>query len=198
LKGKSEMASFKTLIEWLNQNSGAMQVVFAAFVALATVSYAVLTAMMWLEMRRTNRRLEQPNVQAIFETLPLHEHLTKLTVKNIGNVSVHDLTVTIDPPDFPSLEGKFLNEIPLFRRSIPVLCRNAEISTVLFNFLDINKTKFKDSILTFKLSYKTPTGQQQPPQTYSYDIAVYKVIYLTEESIRDIVKPLEDIAKKLK
>ena len=193
-------------IEWLNKNSGAMTVIFGAMtvifsglVALATLIYARLTGMMLREMRHTNERLEQPNVQAIFEAPPSCSPLSRLTIRNSGKVSVHDLTVTIDPPDFPGIFSyKLLKDISLFHRPIPVLCENQEISTPLFSFLEIKETPFIDSILTFKLSYKTPIGKTHH-QSYSYDLAIYKELpYLIEKGIKDIVGPLEDIAKKLK
>jgi hypothetical protein len=176
--------------------------IFSGLVALATVTYAVLTVMMWREMRYTNKR---SNIQAIFEASPSYAPLTKLIIKNVGCIPVYELTISIstEPPDFPGLRPyNFLKDIPLFHRSVPVLCENQEISTLLFSFLEIKKTPFVDSILTFKLSYKkTPNGKTYPPQIYSYDLAVYKGLsYLIEEEkgIKDIVKSLEGIAGKLK
>jgi hypothetical protein len=170
-------------IEWLNKNSGAMTIIFSGLVALATLIYAILTGMMWFEMRYTNKRLERPNVNAIFETSSSYAPLTKLIIKNIGCVPVYELAISIDPLDFPGLRPyKFLKDISLFHRSIPVLCESQEISTLLFSFLEIKETPFVDSILTFKLSYKTPKGKTCQ-QSYSYDLAVYKRLpYFIEKS----------------
>jgi len=187
------------VFSFLNNNAGAIQIIFAFVVTMATVCYVTLTAMMLWEMRYTRRRLDQPNVQAIFETPPSYAPLTKLTIKNSGNVSVHDLSIDIDPPNFPGLnrEGT-LNELTLFKSPILVLCEKQEISTLLFSWFDIKDLPFENATLTFKLSYKTPSGQQCR-QTYSYDLTLYKKLpYLIVKGIKDIVKPLEDVARNLK
>ena len=53
----------ENLIAFLNQNSGALTVVFTGFVTLATVVYAALTAILVVETRKLRQVQTEPRIE---------------------------------------------------------------------------------------------------------------------------------------
>lgn len=74
----------ESLIAFLNQNSGALTVVFTGFVTLATVVYAVLTAILVVETRKLRQAQTEPRIEITVDALDFAVNIVRLCVRNIG------------------------------------------------------------------------------------------------------------------
>lgn len=185
------------MIAFLNENAGFIQVIFAGVVAIATSVYAILTAMMWKEMRHTNERLERPNVQAILEPGRSWGPLFELIIRNSGNAPVYDVTISVKPLDLPSWGDRIASELSLFNVPIPVLAEGQELRTKLFLYPDVVKIKGKDTKITFDIRYKTSNGREHT-QKFDYKLDVYEGLSVYKKgSLNDVVKELEKVTKEL-
>lgn len=185
------------MISFLNENLGLIQLLFACMVAIATVSYAFLTSMMWKEMRQTNERLERPNVQAILEPGRSWGPLFELTIKNSGNSTVYDVKISMSPKDLPSWGDRVVSELSLFNVPIPVLAEGQELRTKLFLYSEVVKSKGADTKITFEVRYKTFDGRAQT-QTYDYRLDVYEGLSVFKEgSLNKVQEEIEKVTKEI-
>lgn len=180
-----------------NENAAAIQALFAIVVGIATVVYAFLTAKMWREMRQTNERLDRPNIIAVLEPGSHWAQLFEFALRNIGNASVYDVSVDVDPSDVEGFDNLPISEISLFRNVIPVLIPEAEFRTKLFLYSDLVKTRGEDVAFTFQVTYKTADGNNHT-QEFNYGLDIYKGLSVFNEgNLQDVTKELEKISKEL-
>lgn len=180
-----------------NENAAAIQALFAIVVGLATVVYAFLTAKMWREMRQTNERLDRPNIIAVLEPGRRSPQLFEFALRNIGNASVYDVSVDVDPSSAEGLDKSPIGEISLFKNVIPVLIPEAEFRTKLFIYSELAKAQGEDVAFTFQVTYKTANGKEYK-QVFNYGLDIYKNLSVfSEGSLQDVIKQLEKIGKEL-
>ncbi|WP_018231012.1 hypothetical protein [Thioalkalivibrio thiocyanodenitrificans] len=74
----------ENLFAFLNQNSGALTVVFTGFVTLATLVYAVLTAVLVVETRKLRQAQTEPRIEITVDALDFAVNIVRLCVRNIG------------------------------------------------------------------------------------------------------------------
>ena len=72
------------VISFLNENTGALTVVFTAVVALAAVIYAILTANLVSETRRMRMVQTEPRIEVTIVHLDIAIHIVRLRIKNVG------------------------------------------------------------------------------------------------------------------
>ena len=173
------------------------QLVFSALVAFATVVYAVLTFMMWRQMRRTNERLDQPDVRVLLSPGQPHMIIFELTLKNGGNVPVYNVRLDVEPKDIPYTSKTSLGEMRLFKETLPVLSQGQEITTALFNYLTLVSAGREEAELRFTVSYETAAGKRST-QVFGYRLGVYKDLSrMSQGSIGDVAKQAEKMATEL-
>ena len=95
-------AELHKIISFLDIHAGAMTAIFTLTLTLATF-------FMWLEMYKSRKRLDKPNIQIYFEPQARWGNFFNLVVANLGNVSVYDLTLSIEPPIRRSIQFLHLN-----------------------------------------------------------------------------------------
>lgn len=184
-------------MSFFNDNTAAIQAFFAIVVGIATAVYAFLTAKMWREMRQTNERLDRPNIIAVLEPGRRSPQLFEFALRNIGNASVYDVSVDVDPSDIEGLDKSPIGEISLFRNVIPVLIPDAEFRTKLFLYFELVKVRGEDIAFTFQVAYKTANGKKHK-QVFHYGLDIYKGLSVFNEgSLQDVTKELEKIGKEL-
>ena len=80
----------------------------------------------WTEMRRTNDRMERPNVEASFEPNPVARGIYDIVVKNGGMVPVHDVQLRVDSNHIRTLDNEPLDQLRIFKQPIQVLLEGRE------------------------------------------------------------------------
>jgi hypothetical protein len=80
------------VISFLNQNSGALTVLFTAVVTLATVVYAALTAVLVIETRKLRLVQTEPRIEITVDSLDFSVHIVRLCIRNIGEAPAKNVT----------------------------------------------------------------------------------------------------------
>ncbi len=83
------------MLNFLNQNSGALTVIFAAVVTLSTVVYAVLTAVLVAETRKMRQAQTEPKVEVVIKPREEWIGLVHVYVRNIGPGPAYEITFDI-------------------------------------------------------------------------------------------------------
>lgn len=72
------------VISFLNQNSGALTVIFTAVVTLSTVVYAILTGVLVSETKKMREVQTEPKIAIALKSYDFAIHIIRLHIKNIG------------------------------------------------------------------------------------------------------------------
>lgn len=72
------------LLEYLNKNSGAFNVIFTAVVTIATAVYALLTYVLVKETRLMRQVQTEPKLEITARSLEIAIHIVRLQLRNIG------------------------------------------------------------------------------------------------------------------
>lgn len=85
------------MIEWIQNNEAAASLIFSAVVALSTVVYAVLTALLVFETRRMRRAQTDPKLVAHVEPREEFVNFGHLYVRNIGLGPAFNVSFDLKP-----------------------------------------------------------------------------------------------------
>lgn len=83
------------MLDFLNQNSGALTVIFTAVVTISTVVCAVLTALLVAETRRMRQVQTEPKVEVIVKSREEWISFIHVYVRNIGLGPAYDIAFDI-------------------------------------------------------------------------------------------------------
>ncbi len=82
---------FDNLIQFLNQNSGALTVLFTGVVTVSTVVYAVLTAVLVSETKKMREVQTEPRIEITLHPFESAINIVRLHIKNIGLGPAEDI-----------------------------------------------------------------------------------------------------------
>lgn len=83
------------MLDFLNQNAGALTVIFTAVVTLSTIVYAILTAVLVAETRRMRQAQTEPKIEVTIRPREEMINLIHVYVKNIGLGPAYDISFDI-------------------------------------------------------------------------------------------------------
>lgn len=189
----------ENLIALLNQNSGALTVVFTGFVTLATLVYAALTAILVAETRKLRQAQTEPRIEITVEALDFAVHIVRLCVRNIGEGPAKNVkfepSVTDGGEFAESLLKEFLSP-NFFRTGLRYFGPGQ------FRFSGYTQTN-KDfeakasSALCFKVTYESATGKKYEEEIV-VDMAELRGRYqLGKPNLYSIAKSMEKIQQDL-
>ncbi len=120
------------LLKFLNENSGAFNLLFTAVVAIATVVYAVLTARLVRETERLRAAATEPALEVTYRSRDEAMALLDIVVKNIGSGPAYRIRFGLAAE--PSGAGAEMLLIPLrelksFQSGINVLLPGQDFSS---------------------------------------------------------------------
>jgi hypothetical protein len=187
--GAEIMYSLTHSILFFDDHSGSM------LVFLTTV-YVIGTLLMWHEMRKSRMKMDEPNIQVSLEPQARWGNFFDLVISNIGNVPVYNLSLEIMPKGLKTIGERKLEDINLFKRSIPVFGKNQTIRTFAISYPDfINSSQSKQ--ITFNVLYKTLSGKSTK-QEFLFDMEVYKNMSASHESnLNDVVSEMKNMTKEI-
>lgn len=187
------------LIAFLNQNSGALTVVFTGVVTLATVVYATLTAILVVETRKLRQVQTEPSIEITVDALDFAVNIVRLCVRNIGEGPAKN--VKFEPS---VIEGGEIAESLLSEFISPNFFKTGlrYFGPGQFRFSGYTQTN-KDfeakasSSLCFKVSYESVTGKKYKEKII-VDMAELRGRYqLGKPNLYSIAKSMEKIQKDL-
>lgn len=122
----------KEFLDALNQNAGALNVLFSGIVMLATVVYAVLTARLVAETRKMRRAQTEAEVVVRLQPSETWINPIELVVENVGMGTAYDLTFQATS-DQEYAQGKRLADLGLFKHGLRVLSPRQTLKTFLMS-----------------------------------------------------------------
>ncbi len=196
IKGKKTMLEFlKMMFKLLNQNSGALLVVFSLVVTLATVFYVILTRSLVSETRKMREAQTEPD---IFISIQLREesiNLVDMIIRNIGLGSAYSLKFEVNA-DFEYRKGHKLSQLNLIKNGLNYLAPNQRINIFTSYFPDLIKRKIITPFnikVTYKNKFERPYENE-----YTIDFSEFiGLIQVSEPSLKKVANNLEKIQRDI-
>jgi hypothetical protein len=129
-------------LEYLNQNSGAISVIFSAFVALATIVYAILTWKLVSETRKMREAQTEPKISTTIQPSEEWINFIDMIIQNIGLGPAYNIHFKISP-DFEYEKGKFLSELGFVKSGLKYLAPNQKFQFFLTSIVEDFEEKIK-------------------------------------------------------
>jgi len=183
------------VISFLNQNSGALTVVFTAVVTLATVVYAALTAILVIETRKLRLVQTEPRIEITVDSLDFAVHIVRLCIRNIGEAPAKNVTfepVVLDGGEVgKTLLSEFLT--PNFFNTGLRYFGPRQFRYSGYTQTSVDFEEKAASVICFKVSYESVTGKKYKDELV-VDMAEIRGRYqLGKPNLYSIAKSMEKI-----
>lgn len=188
------------LVQALNDNAGAIQVIFSALVTLATLVYAFLTWKLVTETRRLRRAQTDAKVMAGIGNRKDAMNFIEFFVRNEGVGPAYDIQFQVEPvsPDQgdPKVTEK-IKALGFIDNGLDYLAPQQEIRTFLTSMFDNFQDKI-ETALNVKVSYRNATGEKST-DSFCLDFSIFKgLVQLGKPDLYSIAKSMEKIQKDIK
>ena len=187
-------------LQTLNENAGALNVVFGFVVMAATVVYAVLTAALVAETKRMRRAQTEPEVVIRLQPSETWLMLIELVVENNGMGTAYDLKLEATP-DFEYGPGKRLSDLGLFKHGLRVLGPRQSIKTFLMSVVGkVDKIEDPVGPLQFAVTARYRTAfNTAVERRFDLDLRfLLGLVQVGSPPLRKIARSLEEIQKEVK
>lgn len=187
------------LLKFLNDNSGALSVIFTGVVTLATAVYAALTWQLVSETRRMRKVQTEPKLEITLRSVDEAIHIQRLHVRNIGLGPA--LQIAFSPKVLAGGDGgkallEELTETNFFRTGISYLGPGEERYSHYTQMHENHDAKVA-SVLAFDVSYRSATNETYS-ETLVIDMSERKGSYqLGKPHLYSIAQSLEKLQNDL-
>ena len=163
------------MFNYLNQNSGALTVIFTGVVTLSTVVYAVLTAILVTETRKMRQAQTEPKVQVIVKPWDEWINIVHIYVRNIGLGPAYNISFNASAEaggeGAQALIADF-TKANFFRIGLKYLGPGQEIAPG-YSQMTKEFDKKVESILVFTVQYQDATGKKYQ-ESFRIDFSEFK------------------------
>jgi hypothetical protein len=172
-------------LEFLNQYSGVLTIIFSALVSIATVVYAILTWRLVSETRKMREAQTEPKIFVYIQGRLAN--VIEMVIQNTGSGPAYGISFEINP-DFEYEEGKFLSELSLMKEGLSHFAPGQKLKFLLTFLLENLEEKIKNPFRICVI-YKNSIGK------------IYKDVYLIDFSpligLGSIRPPLRGISENI-
>lgn len=190
---------FTNFLNFLNNNSGALIVIFTAIVTLSTIVYAILTGLLVHETRRMREAQTEPKVDIKFAPREEWINLVEIEIKNIGLGPAYNVYFEITRKSQTPATDKLVSELMgknFFRSGLNYLSPGQKIKTFLINMIEDFESKVSIS-LSILVSYKSLSGKKYS-NVYVIDLSELKGLrQLGEPPLHKMSKKIEALQKDI-
>ncbi|MBS9405662.1 hypothetical protein KG088_18920 [Halomonas sp. TRM85114] len=189
----------ENLIAFLNQNSGALTVVFTGVVTLATMVYAALTAILVSETRKLRQVQTEPRIEITVDVLDFSVNIVRLCVRNIGEGPAKNVKFEPSVIDGDEIGESLLEEFlsPNFFKTGLRYFGPGQFRFSGHTQTNKNFEAKVSSALSFKVAYESVTGKKYEEEIV-VDMAELRGRYqLGKPNLYSIAKSMEMIQKDL-
>ncbi|MDK2864886.1 MAG: hypothetical protein PWP37_1078 [Thermotogota bacterium] len=184
-----------TVLEFLNQNSGAFAVIFSAVVAVATVMYAILTWRLTSETRKMREVQTEPKVSVIVQPKEEWINFIDMVIQNIGLGPAYNIKFKINP-DFEYAKGKFLSELGFMKNGLRYLAPSQKLQFFLTSMIENFEEKTKKTF-EIRVTYQNNVGKKYE-DVYIIDFSqLIGLSQLGEPPLYKIAKNIEKIQRNI-
>jgi len=193
------------MIDWMVANPQAASLIFTAVVALSTVVYAGLTALLVIETRSMRKIQTEPRIVVLVETSPDHINFGFLFVRNLGMGPAQKLRFSVDaltPGQGAELLLKdFVRSTNFFSTGVEFLGPGAELRSKHTAFTESSVEKL-DAKLRVRVTYRGSKPRDITDE-FVIDMSEFKGksnfgrphMYTIANSLEKIQKDLSKIVK---
>lgn len=189
----------ENLITFLNQNSGALTVVFTGVVTLATVVYAALTAILVSETRKLRQVQTEPRIEITVDALDFAVNIVRLCIRNIGEGPAKNVKFEASVVDGGEVAESLLEQF-LSPNFFKTGLRYFGPGQFRFSGYTQSNKDFEakaSSVLCFKVTYESVTGKKYKEEIV-VDMAELRGRYqLGKPNLYSIAKSMEKIHEDL-
>lgn len=150
------------LFEFLNQNSGALSVLFSAVVTIATVIYAILTWKLVAETRLLREAQTEPRLEITAQPFEAAFNLLRLQIRNTGMGAARQLRFRIRVANGGEGALAMLNELTspkFFEKGLEYLGPGQERYSAFTNMAENYDSKI-DAVFEVDMRYESATGRR--------------------------------------
>lgn len=187
------------IVTFLNSNSGALNVVFAAIVTTATVVYSILTWKLVTETRRMRKAQTDARVSISLSVSEKWVNLIDLVVRNEGVGPAFDIKFAVNVFNREEFDKKLLQTIDklgFLQKGIPYLSPGQEVHSFLTSMTD-NYEKKREAVIEVIIVYRTSSGDTAT-ERYILDFSIFEGLRrLGTPPLHSIAASLEKIEKNI-
>ncbi len=180
------------MFQWILEHQDAATLLFTAVVALSTIVYAALTALLVFETRRMRRAQTDPKLAVFFEPIEEFVNFGHLYVQNIGLGPAYDVSFKLEPEGSISGAQQLINDFSstkFLERGVKYLGPGQKLRSGYTAFTEGYEEKIK-AILVVRLCYRSSTNRKHEDE--------YRVDFSELEGAGRLGKPhLYSIAQSL-
>jgi len=150
------------ILNFLKQNSEALTVIFTAVVTLSTVVYATLTALLVSETRKMRKVQTEPKIHITIDSFDCAIDIVRLNIQNIGLGPASKLQFHPSVISGGESAEKLLRELTesnFFNTGLRYFGPGQNVYSSYTKTTEDFEGKLS-SILSFKLNYKSATGEK--------------------------------------
>lgn len=187
------------LFKFLNDNSGALTVIFTAVVTLATAVYAVLTWQLVSETRKMRQVQTEPKIEISLRSLDIAVHILRLHIRNIGLGPALNLKFAPKVVSGGESAKNLIEEFTktnFFRTGLSYVSPGEERFSHYTQMTEDHEGK-TSSVIAFDLEYQGSAGKKYK-ETLIVDMSEHKGTYqLGKPHLYSIALSLEKLQKDL-
>ncbi len=182
-------------LEFLNRNSGAFSVIFAAVVAISTVVYAILTRKLVYETREMREAQTEPNISVVVRPREEMINFMDMIIQNVGYGPAHNIKFDISP-DFECRKGEYLSQVGVMKSGLKYLAPNQRMQFFLTSMLEDFEEKARKSF-GIRVEYQNRVGKTYE-ERFMIDFSEYVgLLQLGEPPTYKIAKNIEKMQKDI-
>ncbi|WP_461603877.1 hypothetical protein [Aeromonas salmonicida] len=187
------------ILQFLNENSAALTVIFSAVVTLATAVYAILTWLLVSETRKMRQVQTEPKIEISLQSLDIAVHIVRLHIRNIGLGPALNIKFTPKVVSGGESAQKLINEFTktnFFKIGLSYLSPGEQRLSHYTEMTNDHDGKIS-SVIVFDIEYQGSTGKKYK-ETLTIDMSEHKGTYqLGKPHLYSIALSLEKLQKDL-
>jgi hypothetical protein len=163
------------MLDFVNQNSGALTVIFTGVVTLSTIVYAVLTGLLVAETRRMRQAQTEPRVEVTVKPRDEWISLVHIFVRNIGLGPAYEISFEISAEaggEGAKVLIQDFTRAQFFTTGIRYLGPGQEVVSDYSRMTDKFEVKI-EAVLNVVVRYKSSTGKDYVGR-YRLDLSEFK------------------------
>ena len=183
----------ENFLQYLNDNAGALTVLFTGIVTFSTVVYAILTWRLVAETRKMRKVQTEPLISVTIRPLKEYFNFLEMVIENIGFAPAENIKFVLDQ-EVDILKIRKLNELNIIKDGINYLAPHQSIAFLCADLVEISKNN-QNLKLNLDVSYKSQIGDSFN-KCFVLDFSQYfGILQLGDQPLVSIKKSLENIQK---
>ncbi len=182
------------MIDWLNDNQGAVMAALTAVYAIATIVIVRSSRSSVEEQRKLRAEQFRPFVIADLEN-DGERHVIFFRVENLGTMTARDVQFTVTPPFINPKNPTLGLDIPLVQKGLSALPPSRALRSMIAVYGDLGET---DVQYTVEVNYRSGDGREFSDE-FVLDFAAHMGLKLSpSKGTHSIAETLDELARDVR